>query len=59
MKKNASKAADATFDAGKTFSDRLIKHSDAIEETIKALQKSDNEAAQLSEFFRILSIPGM
>ena len=26
---------------------------------IKALQKSDNEAAQLSEFFRILSIPGM
>ena len=59
LEENASKAADATFDAGKTFSDRLIKLSDAIEETIKALQKSDNEAAQLSEFFRILSIPGM
>ncbi len=59
LEENASKAADATFDAGKTFSDRLMKHTDAIEDTIKALQKSDNEAAQVSEFFRILSIPGM
>ena len=36
-----------------------MKHTDAIEDTIKALQKADNEAAQVSEFFRILSIPGM
>lgn len=59
LEENASKAADTTFDAGKTFSDRLMKHTDAIEDTIKALQKADNEAAQVSEFFRILSIPGM
>jgi len=59
LEENAPRRAQGPRQPPTTFSDRLMKHTDAIEDTIKALQKADNEAAQVSEFFRILSIPGM